>query len=153
MEQDEAIFKLFLFLSKMWTGPNGERPLLPKDEGAGCMISAFICREHGLIREITDETLMFVNTNRLSKNYADEEAARDVYDTAKKRPLTKESLPFLVYFEYGESKEGYWDYNHMVLQFEDVVDVLKVLHPEFQFVLLFDHSSGHAKQRPDGLNV
>ena len=26
--QDEAIFKQFLFVSKMWTGPNGERPLL-----------------------------------------------------------------------------------------------------------------------------
>ena len=32
--QDEAIFKQFSFLSKMWTGPKGERPLLPKDEGA-----------------------------------------------------------------------------------------------------------------------
>jgi hypothetical protein len=32
--QDEAIFKQFSFHSKMWTGPKGERPLLPKDEGA-----------------------------------------------------------------------------------------------------------------------
>ena len=48
--QDEAIFKQFLFLSKMWVGPKGERPLLLKDEGAGMMISSFICREHGLIR-------------------------------------------------------------------------------------------------------
>ena len=47
--QDEAIFKQFLFVSKMWTGPNGERPLLPKDEGAGVMISSFICREHGIL--------------------------------------------------------------------------------------------------------
>ena len=40
----------------------------------------------------------------------------------------------------------------MVLQFEDAVDVLKVMHPSFDFVFLFDHSAGHAKQRPDGLN-
>jgi hypothetical protein len=27
------------------------------------------------------------------------------------------------------------------------------MHPDYQFVFLFDHSSGHAKQRPDGLNA
>ena len=39
--QDEAaIFKQLLLNSKMWTGPIGKRPLvLPKDEGAGVMIS------------------------------------------------------------------------------------------------------------------
>ena len=30
--QDEAIFKPFLFLSKMWVGPSGQCPLLLKDE-------------------------------------------------------------------------------------------------------------------------
>ena len=50
--QDKAIFKQFSFLSKMWTGPKGERPLLPKDEGAGVMILSYICREYGLIREL-----------------------------------------------------------------------------------------------------
>jgi hypothetical protein len=57
IDQDEAIFKQFLFVSKMWTGPNGERPLLPKDEGAGIKISSFICREHGILREIDERTL------------------------------------------------------------------------------------------------
>jgi hypothetical protein len=47
--QDEAIFKQFLFSSKMWVGPSGQRPLLPKDEGAGTMVSAFVSREHGII--------------------------------------------------------------------------------------------------------
>ena len=56
--QDEAIFKQFLFLTKMWVGPHGERPLLPKDEGAGTMISAFICRKYGLIREVPPEILL-----------------------------------------------------------------------------------------------
>ena len=55
--QDEAIFKQFLFLTKIWVGPSGERPLLPKDEGTGTMISTFICREHGLVREISAKTL------------------------------------------------------------------------------------------------
>ena len=56
--QDEAIFKQFTFLTKMWVGPHGERPLLPKDEGAGTMISAFICRKYGLIREVPPEILL-----------------------------------------------------------------------------------------------
>ena len=41
----------------------------------------------------------------------------------------------------------------MVLQFKDVVDCLEVMHPQVHFVFLFDHASGHAKQRPDGLNA
>lgn len=40
----------------------------------------------------------------------------------------------------------------MVLQFEDPVNVIKITHPSYDFVLLFDRAAGHAKQRPDGLN-
>ena len=96
-----------------------------------------------------------------------------------KKPLTLDKSPFLVFIEHGENREGYWAYNNMVvLQFEDAVDVLKVMypefdagdvlkviypefdagdvlkviHPEFDFVFLFDHSAGLARQRPDGLN-
>ncbi|KAI2513790.1 hypothetical protein MHU86_573 [Fragilaria crotonensis] len=151
--QDEAIFKQFSFVSKMWTGPKGERPLLPKDEGAGVMISSFIGREYGLIQELDLDTLNSVNEIRRGARYADEEAAMDVYGSSLKPQLSAGKSPFLTYFDYGENKEGYWDYNHMVLQFEDVVDCLKVMHPNYHFVFLFDHSSGHAKQRPDGLNA
>ena len=151
--QDEAIYKQFLFLSKMWTGPKGERALLPKDEGTGVMISAFINREYGLIKELDQHTLDLVNERRYGTRYADEEAAMDVYGSSLKPQLSKDKSPFLTYFDYGENKDGYWDYNHMVLQFEDVIDCLKVLHPQFHFVFLFDHSSGHAQQRPDGLNA
>ena len=35
----------------------------------------------------------------------------------------------------------------MVLQFEDAVDVLQVMHPSYDFVFLFDHSAGHAKSK------
>ncbi|KAI2493895.1 hypothetical protein MHU86_20622 [Fragilaria crotonensis] len=151
--QDEAIFKQFSFHSKMWTGPKGERPLLPKDEGAGVMISSFISREHGLIQELNDDTIHRINEIRQGARYADEEAAMEVYGSSLKPLLSTGKSPFLTFFDYGENKDGYWDYNHMVLQFEDVVDCLKILHPNVHFVFLFDHSSGHAKQRPDGLNA
>ena len=41
----------------------------------------------------------------------------------------------------------------MVLQMEDCIDVLQVLQPDADFLLLFDHSCGHDRQREDGLNV
>jgi len=63
------------------------------------------------------------------------------------------SSPFIVEFDYGANNEGYWSYDHMVLQLEDCVDCLKVLAPQFDYLFLFDHSCGHDKQREDGLNV
>ena len=93
-----------------------------------------------------------VNEQRLGHVYADEEAVIEVHGCSKKMPLTTSKSPFLLFFEYGENREGYWNYNHMVVRFEDAVDVLLVMHPQYDFVFLFDHSSGHAKQRPDGLN-
>jgi hypothetical protein len=75
----------------MWVGPSGQRPLLPKDEGSGTMISAFITREHGIIREISDMILDEVNEQRLGKDYADEEAAIEIQGSSRKMPLTRTS--------------------------------------------------------------
>ena len=103
--QDEAIFKQFLFLNKMcWVGPSGERSLLPKDEGTGTMISTFIRREHGMIREISPQILAEVNLQRAGKQYEDQEAAIKIYGSpCKKKTLTLDKSPFLVFFEYGEN--------------------------------------------------
>ena len=125
--QDEAIFKQFLFLTKIWVGPSGERPLLPKDEGTGTMMSTFICCDHGLLREISAEILAKVNAQRAGQKNADQDAVIEILGSANKRLLTLDKSPFLVFFEYGENWEGYcWAYNNMVLQF----DVLQVMHDE-----------------------
>ena len=74
--------------------------------------------------------------------------------THLKMPLSVD--PFIKYFEYGNSinKSGYWTYEHMVCQLEDVLDVLHVLfNDDFDFLFLFDHSCGHDRSRPNGLNV
>ena len=60
--QDESVFAQYLLGSKTWIGPNGQRPLLPKSEGDGYMLSAFVSRELGLGREMTDDELLKVNT-------------------------------------------------------------------------------------------
>ena len=104
----------------MWVGPNGERPLLPQDEGTDIMISTFISREHGLIREITPDIIAQVNLRRAGEQYADNDAAIEIYGSPDKRPLTLDKSPFLVFFEYGENKEAtgrtaIWCFNSRML--------------------------------------
>jgi hypothetical protein len=41
----------------------------------------------------------------------------------------------------------------MKLQFEDVIDCLKIFFPGHDFLCLFDQSSGHTKKRDEGLNA
>ena len=73
--QDEAIFKQFLFSHKMQVAPGGQQALVPKDEGAGTMVSAFVTREHGIICEISNLVLDEVDAQRLGQVHADKEAA------------------------------------------------------------------------------
>ena len=61
--------------------------------------------------------------------------------------------PFLHELEYGKIFEGYWTYNHMVVQLEDCIDVLTIIYPDFDFVVFLNNSNGHNKMRPDGLNI
>jgi hypothetical protein len=42
--QDECIFKQFTFTQKAWTAPDGQKAMIPKDEGLRIMISAFVSR-------------------------------------------------------------------------------------------------------------
>ena len=63
---------------------------------------------------------------------------------------------FIKLFEYGHgaTKEGYWTYNHMACQIEDCVDVLTfALGEKFDYCLLLDHSQGHNRKKPNGLNA
>ena len=151
--QDECIFQQYLFRKKQWVGPNGERALLPKSDGYGIMVSAFQSREFGFGMDMSDSELEAVNIKKRRGNqrYADEEASQAVHGSIEKQDL--KHSPFVQFFEYGASNEGYWDYNHMVIQLEDCVDCLKTLHPNFDFIFLFDHSSGHAKKRRGGLDA
>ena len=92
-----------------------------------------------------------INEARRGKTYVDVNAAVAIHGQASKQDL-KQS-PFVVYFELGANNEGYWTYNHMAIQFEDCVDCLKVIFPQFDFAFLFDHSQGHAKKLANGLDA
>jgi hypothetical protein len=150
--QDESVFAQYLLGSKTWVGPKGQRPLLPKSEGDGYMLSAFVSRELGFGRTLTDDELVRINLERrIGKTYTDTQAATEILKTINK-PVLKES-PFVKYLFIGANNEGYWNSFHMSLQFEDVVDCLLVLYPEFELIFLFDHSQGHARKRNGALNA
>ena len=145
--QDESIYRQFIFFKKGWVGAKGQQQLRPKDEGHGLMVSAFVSRAWSFFDILSDsmlpaDVLEKVNTCRKNKHYKSTNAALNINGTTAK-PEIKDYLPFLHFFEYGENKNGYWNYFHMALQAEDLINCLAVLYPEFDYVLLFDHSSGH----------
>ena len=115
------------------------------------MLSAMTGREIGFGRPLTQDELEQVNSKRANQHYADKEAAMMVYKQTKKPPL-KQS-PFLRTLLIGAGNEGYWNAFHMAVQLEDVVDCLKVLYPEYDDLILFDHSQGHASRREDAQNA
>jgi hypothetical protein len=100
--------------------------------------------------EITPEQLHIINQERDGRNCFDTVAATEVHGSSAKQPLTQS--PFIRRFEFGGSN-GYWNGSHMVMQTEDCIDWLKILYPQFDYIFLFDHSSGHAKKCADGLNM
>jgi hypothetical protein len=45
--QNECIFKQFAFAPKALTAPDGQKSMIPKDQGLGVMMSAFASRQFG----------------------------------------------------------------------------------------------------------
>ena len=152
--QDESVFKQYLQTLNQWYLPDGTTVINPKTDGDGIMYSAFVSREFGFGHPLTAQELDRINQYREGQQYLDVEAAMNV---SKHNDPTKPKLtesPFVKNFDYGSNQDGYWCYDTMILQLEDVVDCLRVLYGDrYEFVFFFDHSSGHDKLRPDGLNV
>jgi hypothetical protein len=118
------------------------------------MLSAFVSREFGFGRQLTDIELAKINNETRQTNgatYTDTQAAMEILGTINKAPFTES--PFVKYLYIGVNNEGYWNSFHMSLQFEDVVDCLRVLYPNFDFVFMFDHSQGHARKREQALSA
>jgi hypothetical protein len=67
--------------------------------------------------------------------------------------LVADESPGLVFFQYGKSKEGYWDGQKFQEQCVQFVNAVEILYPTMQIVLEVVHSSGHLKEQSDGLMV
>ena len=84
--------------------------------------------------------------------YIDKKAALKVMGTKNKEPLT--NSPFIRKFQYGHNQDSYWTYDHIIIQFEGVCDLLFLIFGDaYEYVFYFDHSSGHDQLTPDELNV
>jgi hypothetical protein len=93
-------------------------------------------------------------------DYISAESSMHLHGTTKKKKLTladfendMSTSPFLYMFRFGQAHEGYWTHHHMKLQFEDVIDCLKVMLPGHDIVAIFDQSSGHTAKRSNALNA
>ena len=67
--------------------------------------------------------------------------------------MVKDPLNLVCFFDVGINEEGYWNYNQISLQVEDVFDVLAIKYPQYDNVLLMDQSSGHGKMRDGALKA
>ena len=158
--QDEAVFKQWSFSKKSWHDHRGRGLLLPKDDGHGIMLSAFVGRvwgfyldNEGEVSMLTRDVIAEINNARRDQVYLAKDSAQKVLGgCAKRLQQITDASPFCTFFDYGTNNDGYWTYDTMALQLEDLVDCLKVLFPDFDFVFLFDHSSNHGKKQQDGLN-
>ena len=85
------------------------------------------------------------------KQYTDDDAENPINRGSVDNPKLTKS-PFIVTFQYGASAEGYWVYERMILQLEDCIDWIRVLHPQCDFVFIFYHSCVHDRGQENGLN-
>lgn len=150
--QDESVYKANSFSFRVWQ--EKDRPhLRPKGNGTGVMVSAFVSRVFGFNPRLTGEQFEAINKNRESASYADADAAEFKYGKGNTHKPALTESPFIRYLKHGQSREGWWDYNHQILQMEDVADALHVLYPDCDVSMEVDNSSGHGKGKVDGLNV
>lgn len=118
----------------------------------GIMFSSFCSHDVGYNFTLIEDQLSKVNNYREGKDYIDEEAAMEVTKKIQKQPL--KHSPFERKFEYHINLDSYWNYQHNIIQFKDKTDMFKALFGKrFQFIVFFDHSSGHKKLRHNSLNA
>ncbi len=123
-----------LFCNRQWVGPEGQRALLPKKDSLNLM-SAFQSRKTGFGLKLSRVQLDEINESSRGKNHVDMDTAIAIHGQATKKDL--KNSPFVIFFEHGANKKGYWTYNYMSIQFWDRIDCLKVVFPHFDFSFLF----------------
>ena len=102
------------------------------------MISALLSRLFGFGMVMTENDMEKVNEMRQGKHYMDEYAANAINRGSVYNPKIRNS-PFVATFKYGACAKGYWTCDRMILQLEEYIDCLKVLHPQYHFFFIFDH--------------
>lgn len=134
--QDESIFKAYDGARRKIVPPGWVRKINKKGEGPGIMITAFINESIGWLRFSQAEYELF-------KQKRDEDRKE-----APKYFTEHEGYWYAFHaFEYGQSREGYWNGDMMLAQTLEFIDAFEFLYPEDVLLLVYDHSSGHEKVR------
>ena len=117
------------------------------------MISDFQFREFGFgsaCDDLSDADPKRINDFRLDEAYMDKDSAKFLQNgSTLNKYLSREDNPFVVLVQYAKfyNKQGYWSYDHLVIQMEECLDRLKVLYLSFDLVFVFDHFCGHNQAR------
>ena len=123
--------------------------ITPKGEKK--MISSFQSRELGLGigALLTEYMLLNINTNRKDTKYLSSNDSLLIDTTDNKQSLSDD--PSLRYFKAGINRTGYCINSHAKVQLKDLVDCLKEIFPQFDFIFEYNQSSGHTKVKGDRL--
>ena len=91
---------------------------------------------------MTEDELNQINLKRIGEKYLDGTELPQL-----------DSSPGLKIIDPTMAGDGYWNFNKMSLQTQDVIQSLNCLEPDIQQLHQFDWSSGHAKGREGGLLI
>ena len=153
-DQDTTVFKRYLFGWKYWVGHCCETWLLPQCNSYPRMVPGFVRCSFRAGLHVTQIELDKANQRRTSDewwSYSWINEANTAHCTAKMKEIHhKQTL--IQFFDVGINLEGFWNYDQMAIQVEDVVDVLSVKFLHFYFLFLLDQSSGHEKMQLGTLN-
>ena len=101
------------------------------------MISAFYSQEFSFGLNLSNKQCNQINEVWKGQQYVDIRAAIEMKKNAQQLKLDLTEFPFIKKIENGASNNGYWAYQHMVLQLEDCVNMLKlVLFPHYTHLFL-----------------
>ncbi|CAM9935729.1 unnamed protein product, partial [Heterosigma akashiwo] len=125
--QDEVIYKAYDDQKRCWALP-GFRALRKKGEGPGIMCSGFLTQQDGFL-ELSQE------------------------DTTDPNNPNKKIFRSYYFFEYGKSREGYWNGDRMVEQLKEMIWVHEYVYPDHKLVFTFDYSQCHHCLPDDALTT
>ena len=148
--QDESIYKAYQLSSRVWT-MNGVRGLRKKCDGPGEMVSSCQDDLRGFGLPVSAEELQKLNEWRRARYGPESYMSRGGLPAEKTDLLMSPGHRFLNYGK-AEGKDGYWTYELLAKQTDDVLDLFECLHPNLQIVGEYDWSSGHSKAQNLALN-
>ena len=134
--QDESIYHSGDVPDSRW-GIDGRSYAISKSKGVSRMMSAFKdYSKRGMCLKMTKDELDCVNFSRVTKGMKE----------------LNES-PGCVIIDPTKAGDGYWNYEKISAQTQDVIHAMDVLEPDHQQLHQFDWSSGHAKSQEGGLMI